>query len=81
MSRASAPSVPLNTVEKTLRMVLERNRLAHFVDANAGRGSYFLNGVLKALTHLKPVEKALASRQLRSRFVRFAMARFDDPTG
>jgi hypothetical protein len=57
-------------------MALERGRLAHLlVDQGAGRGSHFLNGVLRALTHLPPAERALASEQVKSRFVKAALER------
>lgn len=73
--------VPLNAVEKAVRMSLERGRLAHLVfDAGAGRGARFLNRVLSTVLALPPAKQALANDQLRSRFVRFALAQVRDPT-
>ena len=79
--RQERPAVPVNTIERVVRMALERGRLAHLVDRHAGRGSRFLSQVLGVLAAFPPVQKALASEQLRSRFVRAAMERIQDPTG
>ena len=79
--REKRPLVPKDYVEKALRMAIERGRLAHLVwDEGAGRGPRFLNRILAALLALPPASQALANEQLRSRFVRFALGRFRDPT-
>ncbi len=80
--RARQPAVPKNLLERTLRMALERGRLGHLLfDEGAGRGSRFLNHLLQAMVALPPLERALASEQVRSRFVRFALSQVRDPTG
>jgi Pyruvate/2-oxoacid:ferredoxin oxidoreductase delta subunit len=80
--RERQPHVPLNTIERSVRMALERGRLAHLlVDQGASRGSRFLNALIRAVTHLPPADRALASEQVRSRFVRSALARVRDPMG
>jgi len=72
--RSERPYVPANVLERTIRMALERGRLPHLLfDAGASRGSRFLNGLVRALCALPPVEKALASEQVRSRFIRYAL--------
>jgi Pyruvate/2-oxoacid:ferredoxin oxidoreductase delta subunit len=77
MSRTERPRVPANAVEKAVRMALERGRLADLlVDAGAGLGSRFLRHAVDALSRLPGVERALASEQVRSRFVRHALSRF-----
>ncbi len=74
--REAPPYVPLNVIEKSIRMCLERGRLADLLfDEGASRGSRFLNQVLKAIVSLPPVQRLLASEQVRSRFVRAALAR------
>ena len=74
--RSKRPAVPFNGVEKALRMALERGRLPHLLfDAAAGPGPKALNALLQALCRFPPVEKALASEQVRSRFVRFVLKR------
>jgi ferredoxin len=79
--REKRPLVPKDSVEKALRMAIERGRLAHLVwDEGAGRGPRFLNRILAALLALPPASQALANEQLRSRFVRFALGRLKDPT-
>jgi Pyruvate/2-oxoacid:ferredoxin oxidoreductase delta subunit len=80
--REDQPHVPLNAIERSVRMAIERGRLAHLlVDQGASRGSQFLGSVLKALTRLPAAERALASEQVRSRFVQAALARVRDPMG
>lgn len=69
--------VPQNSVEKAVRQALERNQLADLLfDAGEGLGSRFLHDAVKALTALPPAQRLLASEQVRSRFVRAALARF-----
>ena len=80
-ARPERPAVPANTVERVVRMAIERGRLASFVfDEGAGRGSAFLNRILKALAALPPARRALANEQLRSRFVAAALAWVRDPS-
>ncbi len=74
--RAKRPYVPENVIEKSIRMCLERGRLADLLfDEGAGRGSRFLNLLLKTLVALPLAQRVLASEQVRSRFVRAALAR------
>lgn len=80
--RPQAPHVPLNAVEHLTRRMLEQGRLADLlVDGAAGRGPAFANAVLGAILKLPPAEKLLASEQVQSRFVRFALARYRPPGG
>jgi NAD-dependent dihydropyrimidine dehydrogenase PreA subunit len=78
MARGGRPRpVPANTVERVIRMALERNRLAELlVDEGAGLGARFLHRAIDAIVSLPPAQAALASEQVRSRFVRAALARF-----
>jgi len=74
--RPQPPQVPLNVVEFATRRMIERGRLADLlVDGTAGRGPAFANAVLGALLSLPPAERLMASEQVRSRFVRFALAK------
>jgi ferredoxin len=80
--RRQAPHVPLNAVEYLTRRMLERGRLADLlVDGAAGRGPAFANAVLGAILSLPPAQKLLASEQVQSRFVAFALARYRPPAG
>jgi Pyruvate/2-oxoacid:ferredoxin oxidoreductase delta subunit len=80
--RPRAPHVPLNAVEYLTRRMLERGRLADLlVDGAAGRGPAFANAVLGAILSLPPAQKLLASEQVHSRFVAFALARYQPPAG
>jgi Pyruvate/2-oxoacid:ferredoxin oxidoreductase delta subunit len=70
------PKVPANTVEKAVRMALERNRLADLLfDEGAGLGSRFLHHAVDAILRLPPAQAIVASEQVRSRFVKAALAR------
>ena len=76
------PFVPDSTLERSLRMALERGKLPDLVfDQTQGRGMRFLNRALRALTRLPGAERAIASEQMKSRFVRFALKTVQDPTG
>jgi len=78
MTRGGHPRpVPANTVERVIRMALERNRLAELLfDEGAGLGSRFLHHAVDAILRLPPAQALLASEQVRSRFVRAALSRF-----
>ena len=75
MERRAAPGhVPENTIERVVRQMLERGRLADLLfDEGDSRGAAFLNHAVRAVTKLPPAERALASEQVRSRFVRFVL--------
>jgi Pyruvate/2-oxoacid:ferredoxin oxidoreductase delta subunit len=80
--RPHPPHVPLNAVEYLTRRVLERGRLADLlVDGAAGRGPAFVNAVLGAVLSLPPAQRLLASEQVQSRCVAFALARYRPPSG
>jgi NAD-dependent dihydropyrimidine dehydrogenase PreA subunit len=71
-----ARPVPHNAVERVVRMAIERGRLADLlVDEGSGRGSRFLHRAVQALATLPLAKQALASEQVKSRFVRAALAR------
>jgi Pyruvate/2-oxoacid:ferredoxin oxidoreductase delta subunit len=74
--------VPATLVERTVRMAIERGHVAHFIaDQALGRGPRFLNLVLRTLAGLPAAQRALASEQVKSRFVRLALGTVRDPTG
>jgi ferredoxin len=82
LRRPTQPHVPTNVIEKTVRTALERGKLPDLLfDEGASRGSRFMNQLVRGLCSLGPVDRALASEQLRSRFVRFALATVKDPSG
>lgn len=82
MVRREQPThVPQNAIERLIRMSLERGRLAHLLfDQSEGRGSAFFNQVVQAICSLPPVDRLLATEQVRSRFVQFALSQIKDPT-
>lgn len=79
--RAERPHVPKNVIERSLRMAMERGHLAKLLfDEGGSRGLRFLSQVVQTLETMPGVQRALASEQVRSRFVRAALARVKDPT-
>src|SRR6266508_553870 len=78
MARGGRPRpVPANTVERVIRMALERNRLAELLfDEGAGLGARFLHAAVDAIVKLPPAQALLANEQVRSRFVKAALSRF-----
>jgi Pyruvate/2-oxoacid:ferredoxin oxidoreductase delta subunit len=83
MYRSQQPRyVPANSLERALRMAIERGKLPHLLfDEGASRGSQFLNQVLQVLNRLPVSQRVLASQQVKSRFVRQALRSIEDPTG
>jgi len=83
MERNDRPRhVPLNTIERVVRTMLEKGRLADLLfDQGQSRGTAFLNQALSVLTGLPPAERLLASEQVRSRFVRHALSKTGAPRG
>jgi ferredoxin len=75
MERRDNPShVPENTIERVVRQMLERGRLADLLfDESESRGAAFLNHAVQAITKLPPAQRVLASDQVRSRFVQFVV--------
>jgi ferredoxin len=65
---------PESTLERILRMTLERGRLQHLIfDDQAGLTSRFMNRLLGAIQRLPPVKMALANEQIKSRFINFCI--------
>ena len=62
-------------------MAIERGRLAQLLyETGSGRSNRFMSHLLKVLTNLPASDRILATKQVRSRFLRFAMATIRDPT-
>lgn len=79
--RERQPLVPANAIEKALRIALERGKLADLLfDEGESRGHKVLNLMIKGLTRLPGAQRALASEQVKSRFVQAALARIRDPS-
>jgi len=63
---------PEHTLERVLRMILERGKIQHMLfDDQAGLTSKFMNRFFGALLRLPPVKRALANEQIKSRCVNF----------
>jgi len=60
----------------------EHRHLAHLLfDEAAGRGSRFMGQVVQTLIAMPGAQRALASEQVSSRFLKVALSRVKDPTG
>ncbi len=63
---------PENTIERILKMNLERGKIQHLLfDDQAGITFKFMNRFLGAILRLPPVKKTLAQEQIQSRFINF----------
>lgn len=67
---------PKNAIEKMVLQALERGKLQHLLFDGPGLSHRALNLFFGALLSLPPAKKILASRQLRSRFVRALLSGF-----
>ena len=67
------PDVPRTGLERVVRMALERGSLADLLADDGTAGARFLGGLVGALEALPPVQKALASQQVRSRFLKMML--------
>ena len=66
---------PANTAHRTVVMALERGQLAELlVDGLSGHGHRAVAAILGAVLKLPPLKQALASRQLKSRYLDRLMA-------
>jgi len=78
--RPERPYVPASTVERSVRMALERGRLSEFiVDQSEARGSRFMTQVVRAICDLPATKRLLATEQVKSRFLRYATGNIADP--
>lgn len=67
---------PVNSVHRTVLMAVERGTLQHLIFDNRVLWSHrALAAVLGAILKLAPVKRALAGRQLRSRYLEFLVNR------
>ncbi|MEN8223013.1 MAG: 4Fe-4S dicluster domain-containing protein [Acidobacteriota bacterium] len=73
-TRETRPYVSKNSIERSIRMALEKGRLAHLLfDQGAGPGSKFLNKIVLGICALPKMDKIIASEQVKSRFVKYAL--------
>jgi ferredoxin len=61
---------PLNTVHRTVMMAIERGKLEHFLFDNRALASHrALAAIFGVILRLPPIQQAMASRQLKSRYL------------
>ncbi|MDE3245331.1 MAG: 4Fe-4S dicluster domain-containing protein [Acidobacteriota bacterium] len=74
--RAKRVLTPANTAHRVVMMAIERGQLSELlVDGQASYGHRAVAGILGAVLRLPPLKQALASRQVRSRYLDRMMAR------
>jgi hypothetical protein len=67
---------PVNSAHRTVLMAIERGKLQNLIfDNGALRSHRAMAAVLGVILKLPPLKQALASRQLRSRYLARLMAR------
>ena len=72
--------MPANSVEFAVRSMMERGRVADLlIDGTAGRGPAFANAVIRTILSLPLADRLVASEQVRSRFVRYALSKVGPP--
>ena len=75
--RAQRVLTPESTMDRVVRMALDRGKLQHLLfDDGQGLPTRVANRALGALLDLPPTRRALAGEQLRSRFVQGVLDRF-----
>ncbi len=68
---------PVNTAHRTVVMAIERGQLAELlVDGQSSYGHRAAAAILGAVLKLPPLKQALASKQMKSRYLDRVMARF-----
>lgn len=81
VTRKQQPYVSKNTIERVIRMAIEKGRLPHLLfDEGAGRGSKFMNRLIKGICSLPGMQRVMASEQVKSRFVDYALKNIKNPT-
>ncbi len=78
-SRPERVMTPLTTTRRTILMAIERGKLQNLIFDNQVLTSHrALAAVLGVILDLPPVKRAMASKQLRSRYLRWAEGRSGD---
>jgi ferredoxin len=68
---------PLDSVHRTVVMAIERGSLQHLLFDNQALASHrAMAAVLGVILHLPPVQRAMANRQLKSRYLESLLSRF-----
>lgn len=79
MSRPERVITPVNGVHRVLMMAIERGKLQHLIFDNRVLWNHrALAAVLGVILKLPPIKQALASRQMKSRYLEALIARMRD---
>lgn len=69
---------PYNTVHRTVAMAIERGNLHDLIFDNKALASHrIFSSVLKSILELPPLKRAMASKQIKSRFFEAVFSRYD----
>jgi ferredoxin len=75
-SRSARVITPLNSVHKAVLMAIERGKLQNLIFDNQALASHrALAAILGVILKLPPLKQAMASRQMKSRYLEAAIAR------
>jgi len=76
--RAQRVVTPVNSVHKNVLMAIERGKLQNFIfDNQVSQSHRALAAVLGAILKLPPVKRAMAKKQLNSKYVNKLLAKYD----
>jgi NAD-dependent dihydropyrimidine dehydrogenase PreA subunit len=77
-SRPQRVVTPVNAVHKNVLMAIERGKLQNLIfDNQVSRSHRALAAVLGAILNLPPVKRAMAKKQLQSKYVNNLLARYE----
>jgi ferredoxin len=75
-SRARRVITPLNTAHRTVLMAIERGKLPELIFDNQALSSHrAMAAILGAILKLPPLRQAMASKQMKSRYLEYLLAR------
>jgi ferredoxin len=75
-SRPERVITPLNSVHKAVLMAIERGKLQNLIFDNQALASHrAMAAVLGVILRLPPIKQAMASRQMKSRYLETLIAR------
>jgi ferredoxin len=70
---------PVNTVHRTVIMAIERGKLQHLIfDDRVRRSHRAMAAILGVILKLPPLKQALASKQMKSRYLEYLITRYRD---
>ena len=77
VTRPDRVLTPVNTAHRVVLMAVERGKLQHLIfDNQALKSHRVMAAILGAILKMPPVHRAMASRQMKSRYLAYLLTRF-----